>query len=103
VHEEVARMAALQREGMADIFISNPGVIALPNVDGLTDAYLCYPGGYMPTTCFMTSTFRGKMTITMGYQNSRRARAGTYKAVHLFRHYLMSVVEDGGRSGHGDF
>jgi len=103
VHEEVARMAALQREGMADIFISNPGVIALPGIDGLTDAYLCYPGGYMPTTCFVISTFRGKMTITMGYQNSQKARTGTHKAVQLFRYYLMSVVEGGGRSGHGDF
>ncbi len=39
----------------------------------------------MPTTCFVTSTFRGRMTITMGYQDSERAREGTRTAMDLFR------------------
>ena len=89
----VETMAALQNAGLADIFISNPGPLTLPDVDGLTDAYVCYPGGYMPTTCFITSTFRERMTISMGYQNSNRARTGTLKAVHLFRQYLLSVMD----------
>jgi hypothetical protein len=50
----------------------------------------------MPTTCFVTSTFRGKMTITMGYQNSNRAREGTRKAMRLFRHHLLSIVDEAG-------
>ena len=90
------QMVALQKKGLADIFISNPGTITLPKVDGLTDAYICYPGGYMPTTCIMTSTFRDRMTITMGYQNSARARKGTKKAVQLFREHLLSFADDVG-------
>ena len=78
----VRKMAEMQKAGMADIFISNPGQMTLPEVPGLTDAYACYPGGYMPTTCFATSTFRGRMTITMGYQDSDRAREGTRKAMY---------------------
>jgi len=31
------------------------------------------------------------MTITMGYQNSQRTRAGTHNVVQLIRHYLMSI------------
>ncbi|HTY14221.1 MAG TPA: hypothetical protein VMC42_00775 [Methanoregulaceae archaeon] len=93
IHQMVAEMAALQKTGLADIFISNPGPVTLPGADGLTDAYVCYPGGYMPTTCFITSTFRGKMTITMGYQDSIRARLGTQKAMHLFRQHLISIGE----------
>lgn len=93
IQQMVEKMAALQKAGLADIFVSNPGPITLPNIEGLTDAYLCYPGGYMPTTCFITSTFRGKMTITMGYQNSYRARTGTRKAMQLFRKHLLSLVD----------
>jgi NRPS condensation-like uncharacterized protein len=92
VHEMVEEMAAMQRAGMADIFISNPGTITLPDMEGLTDAYFCYPGGYMPTTCFATSTFRGKLTITMGYQESDRVRTGTRKAMDLFRQHLLSLI-----------
>ena len=92
IHQMVEQMAALQREGLADIFISNPGTIALPPVEGLTDAYVCYPGGYMPTTCFLTSTFRGRMTITMGYQDSERPREGTRTAMRLFRDHLLSLA-----------
>jgi NRPS condensation-like uncharacterized protein len=93
IRRMVTEMAALQENGLADIFISNPGPITLPGAEGLTGAYVCYPGGYMPTTCFITSTFRGKMTITMGYQDSKRARMGTQKAMHLFRHHLLSIGE----------
>jgi NRPS condensation-like uncharacterized protein len=92
IQQMVEQMFALQKSGLADIFISNPGTITLPDVGGLTDAYVCYPGGYMPTTCFITSTFRGRMTITMGYQESERARVGTRMAMDLFRQYLLSVV-----------
>lgn len=95
VHEMVERMAALQREGLADIFVSNPGPMVLPDVDGLTDAYVCYPGGFMPATCFVTSTFRGQMTVTMGYQDSGRARTGTRTAMDLFRHHLLSLAGGG--------
>jgi NRPS condensation-like uncharacterized protein len=91
IQQMAEQMVALQKTGLADIFISNPGTITLPGVDGLADAYVCYPGGYMPTTCFLISTFRDRMTITMGYQNSARARKGTHTAIHLFRQHLLSV------------
>ncbi|ACL17046.1 condensation domain-containing protein [Methanosphaerula palustris] len=93
IDQMVEEMIALQNMGLADIFISNPGLFNLPDVEGLSDAYLCYPGGYMPTTCFMTSTFRGRMTITMGYQNSDQAREGTRRAMDLFRRHLLSLVD----------
>ncbi|MFA4824231.1 MAG: hypothetical protein WC593_03650 [Methanoregula sp.] len=93
IQQMVEQMAALQKSGLADIFISNPGPITLPDAEGLVDAYICYPGGYMPTTCFVTSTFRGRMTITMGYQDSERARMGTRKAMDLFRQHLLSLVD----------
>ncbi|MDD1693848.1 MAG: hypothetical protein LUQ71_03905 [Methanoregula sp.] len=89
----VQEMATLQKRGLADIFISNPGPITLPYAEGLTDAYICYPGGYMPTTCFLTSTFRGRMTITMGYQSSKKAKDGTRKAIGLFKQHLLSFLE----------
>jgi NRPS condensation-like uncharacterized protein len=92
IREMVEQMAALQEKGLADIFISNPGPLALPDFDGLADAYLCYPGGYMPTTCFVTSSFRGRMTITMGYQDSERAREGTRRAMDLFLRHLLSLA-----------
>jgi NRPS condensation-like uncharacterized protein len=93
IHQMVEEMAAQQKAGLADIFISNPGPLTLPEVEGLADAYFCYPGGYMPTTCFATSTFRGRLTITMGYQDSDRARVGTRKAMDLFRRHLLSLVD----------
>jgi len=93
IHAMVEQMATLQNKGLADIFISNPGPLTLPDFEGLYDAYVCYPGGYMPTTCFVTSTFRGRMTITMGYQESERTTAGTRKAMDLFRHYLLSLID----------
>jgi NRPS condensation-like uncharacterized protein len=93
IHQMAEQMVSLQNAGFADIFISNPGPITLPDVEGLRDAYVCYPGGYMPTTCFITSTFREQMTITMGYQNSGRARDGTRTAMQLFRHHLLSLVD----------
>jgi NRPS condensation-like uncharacterized protein len=94
ITQMVEQMETLQREGLADIFLSNPGPVTLPDPGGLADAYLCYPGGYMPTTCFIVSTFREKMTISMGYQDSERARDGTRKALHLFRHHLLSLAKD---------
>jgi hypothetical protein len=33
------------------------------------------------------------MTITMGYQDSDRARAGTGTAMGLFRRYLLSLAD----------
>jgi NRPS condensation-like uncharacterized protein len=93
IHHMVGEMVALQKRGLADIFISNPGPIVLPAIDGLTDAYICYPNGYMPTTCFITSTFCGRMTITMGYQDSARAKTGTQKAIKLFRQHLLSCLD----------
>lgn len=86
-------MAAQQNAGLADIFITNPGTLTLPDTQGLTDAWVCYPGGYMPTTCFITSTFRGHMTITMGYQDNTKAREGTRKALALFRDHLRSLAD----------
>lgn len=94
IHQMVEQMATLQKEGLTDIFVSNPGPLVLPDVEGLTDAYICYPGVYMPTTCFVTSTFRERMTITMGYQDSKRAREGTRKAMQLFRKHFLSLVDD---------
>ncbi|WML67668.1 MAG: hypothetical protein METHP_01214 [Methanoregula sp. SKADARSKE-2] len=46
----------------------------------------------MPCTCFVTSTFRGQMTITMGYQDSERARTTTKKAMDLFMLHLLSLT-----------
>ena len=89
IHQMVEEMATLQRSGFANIFISNPGSIILPDMDGLTDAYVCYPGCSMPCTCFIISTFRGCMTVTMGYQDSFRAREGTRKAMELFMGHLL--------------
>jgi NRPS condensation-like uncharacterized protein len=93
IHRMVEEMADLQNGGLADIFISNPGPMTLPDAEGLSDAYLCYPGGYMPTTCFITSTFRERMTVTMGYQDSHRARMGTRKALDLFQQHLLSIAD----------
>lgn len=89
----VEQMAAQEKNGLADIFISNPGPVTLPDTEGLTGAYICYPGGYMPTTCFITSTFRGTMTVTMGYQGTGRAREATRNAIGLFCGYLRSLAE----------
>lgn len=93
IQEMAVRMAALQNEGLADIFISNPGPFELPDPGGLTDAYICYPGGIMPTTCFTISTFRGRMTVTMGYQDGERTRDGTRKAMDLFMQNLLSLAD----------
>jgi len=93
VQEMVERMAALEEKGLADIFITNPGVLELPCLPGLSDAYVCYPGVKMPTTCFVTSTFLGHMTVTMGCQDSDRSREGTKKALGLFCGYLRGLTE----------
>jgi len=91
------QMASQQDRGLADIFISNPGLLTLPDVPGLTNAYVCYPGGFMPTTCFITSTFRDRMTVTMGYQDGLKTREGTRRALDLFLHHLRSLEDDGTR------
>ncbi|WP_062400536.1 hypothetical protein [Methanogenium cariaci] len=64
-------------------------------MQGLTDAYVCYPGCSMPASCFITSTFRGgQMTVTMGgYQDSVRAREGTRKALAFFMQHLWSLAD----------
>lgn len=94
IHRMVEQMVSLQKTGLADIFVSNPGPFTLSEADGLVDAYICYPGGYMPTTCFVISTFRGKMTLTMGYQDSERAREGTRQAMDLFQRHLLSIIKN---------
>jgi NRPS condensation-like uncharacterized protein len=87
VHRMVQEMARKQNEGLANIFISNPGCISLPAVEGLRDAYLCYPGSLMPSTCFVVSTFRGSMSVTMGYQNGDEPREATSRALEgLVKH-----------------
>jgi NRPS condensation-like uncharacterized protein len=93
VHQMAEELLMRQRTGLADIFISNPGPITLPDIEGLSDAYICYPGVSMPATCFVISTFCGKMTITLGFQDSEKAREGTRKAMDLFRHHLVSWFE----------
>ena len=90
----VEQMSAQQDRGLADIFVSNPGLLTLPAVEGLTDAYVCYPGGFMPTTCFITSTFRDRMTVTMGYQEGQKTTEGTRRALDLFVHHLCSLGDD---------
>jgi len=95
IQDMVEQMASMEKRGLADIFFSNPGQLILPEIPGLTGAYVCYPGGYMPTTCFITSTFRGQMTITMGYQDSKRAREGTRRAMELFRKHFLSLIAGG--------
>jgi NRPS condensation-like uncharacterized protein len=93
IQQMVEEMAALQTSGLADIFLSNPGPLTLPDMQGLTDAYVCYPGCSMPASCFITSTFRGQMTVTMGYQDSVRAREGTRKALAFFMQHLWSLAD----------
>jgi len=88
VEEMVRRMARQQEQGLADIFVSNPGPVPLPPISGLVSAYLAYPGLLMPSTCFVISTFRGEMTITMGYQDDKSSREATLKAVQNFLGYL---------------
>ncbi len=84
----VREMADLQDKGWADIFISNPGRLELPMVPGLRDAYICYPGCYMPTTCFVISTFNGTMSVSMGYQDDEEPLAVTRRALESFINYL---------------
>lgn len=85
-----------QKKGLADIFFSNPGPITLPETEGLTGAYVCYPNGYLPTTCFITSTFRGGMTITMGYQDSEPVKTKTQEALALFIRHIVSTSDHAG-------
>ncbi len=88
VHRMVQEMARRQDDGLANIFISNPGPFPLPPVDGLTDAYVCYPGSLMPSTCFVVSTFRGAMSVTMGYQNDDEPREATKRALEGFVEHI---------------
>jgi NRPS condensation-like uncharacterized protein len=88
VEKMVRDMASKEKDGLADIFISNPGPIILPPVDGLVDAYVCYPGTRMPSTCFVISTFRDEVSITMGYQDDEGPREATREAIHGFVGHL---------------
>ncbi len=90
----VEQMTSQQVRGLADIFVSNHGLLTLPDSEGLTNAYVCYPGGFMPTTCFITSTFRDRMTVTMGYQDGLKTKEGTRRALDLFLHHLCSLGDD---------
>jgi NRPS condensation-like uncharacterized protein len=81
VHQMVQEISRRQDEGLADIFISNPGQFSLPPVAGLIDAYVCYPGSYMPSTCFVVSTFHGAMSVTMGYQDGNEPKEVTRRAL----------------------
>ncbi|UUX92118.1 hypothetical protein [Methanoplanus endosymbiosus] len=56
IQGRVEGMAVLQGSGMAYIFVSNPKPVTLPDFEGFTNAYVCYPGCYMPTTFIVTST-----------------------------------------------
>ncbi len=92
VHRMVQEMARGQDEGLANIFISNTGCFALPPFPGLVDAYLCYPGCLMPSTCFVVSTFRGSMSVTIGYQEGDEPREATKRALEgLVGHLSVDV------------
>jgi NRPS condensation-like uncharacterized protein len=91
VNDMVLEMARSYDDGLADIFISNPGLFTLPQLKELIDAYVCYPGVYMPSTCFVVSTFRDTMTITMGYQDDEGPREATRRALQGFVDYLPIV------------
>lgn len=95
LEEMVGQMAEACRNGRADIFISNPGPVSLPEFPGLAGAYVCYPCGAMPSTCFVASTFRGQLTVTLGYQDTPRAREGTRQALDLFCSSLRQLAGDG--------
>jgi NRPS condensation-like uncharacterized protein len=87
VHSLVQEMARGQDKGLANIFISNTGCFSLPPFEGLVDAYLCYPGCLMPSTCFVVSTFRGNMSVTIGYQEEDEPKDATRRALEgLMRH-----------------
>ncbi len=88
VQSMVEEMAKQQARGWADIFISNPGRFELPAAPGLQDAYICYPGGHMPTTCFVISTFGGTMTVSIGYQDDEEPREATRRALEGFVGHL---------------
>jgi NRPS condensation-like uncharacterized protein len=88
VQRMVKEMTDLQSRGWADIFISNPGRFDLPAVPGLQDAYVCYPGGYVPSTCFVISTFRDTMSVSMGYQDDEGPREATRRALEGFIGHL---------------
>ncbi|HEY3419035.1 MAG TPA: hypothetical protein VGK23_00590 [Methanomassiliicoccales archaeon] len=96
VHRMVEAMANKQNEGISNVFISNPGWFSLPAVDGLRDAYVCYPGSLMPSTCFVVSTFRGSMSVSMGYQNEDEPREATRRAIEgLVEHLPLDCSKVG--------
>lgn len=94
VHGMVEDMARMQDDGLANIFISNPGHFPLPAVNGLRDAYICYPGSLMPSTCFVASTFRGALSVTIGYQNGDEPREATRVALEGF---VKNLCVDGSK------
>lgn len=91
VHDMVRKMLEMERHGMADIFLSNPGPVELPEAKGLQRAFICYPGALMPTDCFAVSTFRGRMTITLGFQDDPRPRNASASALEAIVSYLLSI------------
>lgn len=93
IQKMVEEMANLQEKGFADIFISNPGALTLADTPGLCDAYICYPGSFLPTTSFIASTFLGHMTVTIGFQKSKKAQAKTWEALMLFKKHLLSISD----------
>jgi hypothetical protein len=42
----------------------------------------------MPSTCFVVSTFRGTLSVTMGYQNDIEPRDVTREAMEAFVKHL---------------
>jgi len=94
VQRLVERMAQMREDGLANIFLSNPGRLELPPVDGLVDAYVCYPGLYMPGACFVVSTFNGRMSITVGYQDDPGPRSLTER---MLREFVKHLPVEAGR------
>lgn len=91
VQAMVERMVATREQGLADVFITNPGPFDLPDVPGLVDAYVCYPGSYLPNICFVVSTFRGEVSISIGYQRSEEGEDVTRRVLGLFLSYIRSA------------
>lgn len=94
VQAMVERMLAMREQGLADVFLSNPGQFDLPDAPGLVDAYICYPGSYLPTMCFVVSTFRDEVSISIGYQRSKEGEDVTRRALERFLDHIRSAGTD---------
>jgi NRPS condensation-like uncharacterized protein len=91
VQAMVEKMWAMRDQGLADVFFSNPGQFDLPDMSGLMDAYICYPGSFLPTMCFVVSTFRGEVSISIGYQRSKEGKDATRRALDRFLFHIRSA------------